>query len=279
MRFGTRLLVSLLLSVSSISLAHGAHYQRSTNHPAGKGGAGGMMGQGNMSMMQMMSMMHPAIAVDDTGVYVLRGNQIFKLDKNSFQVIAAGALPEPPASSMQSTHGMGGAGGSGMMRSDMQAMMNTMCQASPMQFDEMFLQNMIRHHVGALELSRLALRKARHSELRHFAQRVIDTQSRQNKQFGIWLRDWYNASAQPIAVPMDQNNVNRLRSLSGCQFEIQYMQMMIVHHQQAVQMADIAQQKAAHAELKVAASKIAASQSGEIDRLHHWLSAWYGIDQ
>ena len=52
-----------------------------------------------------------------------------------------------------------------------------------------------------------------------------------------------------------------------------FVQMMIVHHRQAVEMADLAAGRAADPELKSLAARISAAQKPEIDVLLAWLSA------
>jgi uncharacterized protein (DUF305 family) len=232
------------------------------------------MGQGGgMDMIQMMAMMqtmHPAIAVDGTAVYIVRGSQVLKLDKNTLQIIATGMLPAPAG--MQ-----GGMGAAGTECPGMQDAMGNMGQAPSGQFDQMFLQNMIRHHSGAIEMSKPVVERAVHPELRRFAQGVISRQSDEIMQFSTWLRDWYNTSAPTTPMPADQSMIDRLRNLSGRDLEVQYMQMMIRHHQEAIQMSRMAQQRATHPELKTAASRIITTQSAEIRQLSSWLSTWYGV--
>jgi len=51
---------------------------------------------------------------------------------------------------------------------------------------------------------------------------------------------------------------------------------MIGHHNMAVEMAEMAQEKATHDELKDVAADIIRSQSAEIDQMRGWLRKWYG---
>jgi uncharacterized protein (DUF305 family) len=52
---------------------------------------------------------------------------------------------------------------------------------------------------------------------------------------------------------------------------------MIGHHQMAVEMAEMAGEKATHPELKAAAEEIVRTQSAEIQRMRRWLRQWYGM--
>ena len=51
---------------------------------------------------------------------------------------------------------------------------------------------------------------------------------------------------------------------------------MIGHHAMAVEMAEMAQEKATHDELKDVANDIIRTQSAEIDQMRGWLRRWYG---
>jgi uncharacterized protein (DUF305 family) len=59
-------------------------------------------------------------------------------------------------------------------------------------------------------------------------------------------------------------------------FDRQFIEMMVPHHEAALGMAEIAQERAEHAEVKEMADAIIAGQSAEIDQMLGWLEAWYG---
>jgi uncharacterized protein (DUF305 family) len=56
--------------------------------------------------------------------------------------------------------------------------------------------------------------------------------------------------------------------------DVSFAQNMIVHHQQAVEMADLAATRAANAEIKTIATQIKAAQQPEIDKMTGWLTTW-----
>lgn len=56
--------------------------------------------------------------------------------------------------------------------------------------------------------------------------------------------------------------------------DVQFAQMMIVHHRQAVEMADLAATRASDPEIKQLAATIKAAQQPEIDTMTGWLQAW-----
>jgi uncharacterized protein (DUF305 family) len=81
-----------------------------------------------------------------------------------------------------------------MMRTDNKGMMDkAMGGMKPMAGmarnpDKAFLEGMIPHHQGAIDMSKLALTKAARPELKVFAQSVITAQSSEITQFTAWLK-------------------------------------------------------------------------------------------
>ncbi|MBB2910743.1 uncharacterized protein (DUF305 family) [Streptosporangium becharense] len=56
--------------------------------------------------------------------------------------------------------------------------------------------------------------------------------------------------------------------------DVMFAQMMIPHHEQAVEMAELAETRAADAKVKELAAKIKAAQDPEIATMTEWLTAW-----
>ena len=59
------------------------------------------------------------------------------------------------------------------------------------------------------------------------------------------------------------------------QFDLMFIDMMIPHHASAVAMAQVAQTRAEHPELRMLAEAIIASQSAEIDQMQTWRDQWF----
>jgi uncharacterized protein (DUF305 family) len=62
------------------------------------------------------------------------------------------------------------------------------------------------------------------------------------------------------------------------QVDKQFIAMMIPHHEQAIQMADLALNRAKHPELKQLAQTIKQDQTREIQQMRTWYKSWYGIE-
>ena len=62
------------------------------------------------------------------------------------------------------------------------------------------------------------------------------------------------------------------------EFDQLLIDMMVPHHQGAVAMARIAQDRAPHQEIKDMAVAILQGQTAEIDQMKAWRLAWYGTE-
>lgn len=56
--------------------------------------------------------------------------------------------------------------------------------------------------------------------------------------------------------------------------DVTFAQMMIVHHEGAIEMADLAPTRAASTQVKDLATKIKAAQQPEIEQMKSWLKSW-----
>ncbi|MGK2852265.1 MAG: DUF305 domain-containing protein [Candidatus Limnocylindrales bacterium] len=55
-----------------------------------------------------------------------------------------------------------------------------------------------------------------------------------------------------------------------------FIDMMVPHHQSAIEMAKVAQERATHDELRSLADDIVSAQETEITQLREWRQAWFG---
>ena len=80
-----------------------------------------------------------------------------------------------------------------LMRADMKPMIEgatTQMEGMSFDTDKRFLEGMIPHHQSAVDMGKLALKKALRPELKKFAQVVIDVQTREIAQYRTWLKGW-----------------------------------------------------------------------------------------
>ena len=75
------------------------------------------------------------------------------------------------------------------MRSQM--MMAGNLGAADDQFDLRFINAMIPHHEGAIEMANQALQNGDRAEIKTLSQNIIDSQQREIDQMNQWKQDWY----------------------------------------------------------------------------------------
>ncbi len=68
--------------------------------------------------------------------------------------------------------------------------------------------------------------------------------------------------------------MGELEGKTGDDFDRAFIEMMIPHHEGAIEMARAAQQSAGHQEIKDMAEDIISAQQSEIDMMRGWQQAW-----
>ena len=152
--------------------------------------------------------------------------------------------------------------------------MQTAPNAAAQPYDLQFLDTMIAHHQGAIEMAKPATVKARNADLKALAFKIVADQEREIGEFKR-LREQFYAN-QPAALNMEMagmadsmKNMNmvNLMKLNGDEFDVEFANQMIPHHQGAIVMAREALTKAEHAEIKTIANQIIQAQEAEIKQL------------
>lgn len=140
--------------------------------------------------------------------------------------------------------------------------------------DRDFAALMRAHHVGAIEMARLEANNGKDAQIRQMAQKMVEDQQRE-------VADFDNAlSGQPAQGGSDaffkesmtvMNNMKMDMDHSGS-IDKQFVEMMIPHHQTAIDMARIyLKHNPQNEKLKTIARNIITSQQKEIDELRTWL--------
>lgn len=70
--------------------------------------------------------------------------------------------------------------------------------------------------------------------------------------------------------------IEELRGESGSSRDEAFLEMMIVHHQAAIDMSQILLESTKRPELKELAGNIITAQQSEITAMQNWLKEWYG---
>ena len=148
------------------------------------------------------------------------------------------------------------------------------------EFEQSFLQQMIQHHRSAVEMAKMVADHTQRAELRQFAEKIISAQTEEIGQMTKWLADWYKASPKEVANEKADKemkpHMSMLQAKKNADFDKAFIEMMPKHHHMAVEMAEQAEKKATHPELKELAAKIAKDQQQEIKQMKSWAQSWFG---
>lgn len=187
-------------------------------------------------------------------------------------------------------------GESGAVASPVSSPMSTPAAALP-PFDLAFIDAMVPHHEGAVAMSEVALNRVEHPELRDLALRIIDAQRAEQAQMAGWRDAWFpgapaldvtvamsvfDAAKAELGMPADSGEGHGMDpvadALAMCQaaapIDLAFLDRMVLHHQSAITMAEVALQFAEHAELRDLAQGIIDSQRAEIDQMLIWREQW-----
>ena len=170
-------------------------------------------------------------------------------------------------------------------------------QAAP--FDRQFIDMMVPHHEGAVEMAKIAQQRAQRPEIRQMADAIVRSQAAEIAQMKQWRKAWYGSDQTPpmSKMPMVPGmtgqghggghaagsggtmdmaaDVERLRK-AGEPFDRAFIDEMIPHHESAIDAAKAAETRAQKPEIKELAKAIIADQQREIEQMRAWRRAWFG---
>ncbi|MEU8246443.1 DUF305 domain-containing protein [Nonomuraea sp. NPDC048916] len=138
--------------------------------------------------------------------------------------------------------------------------------------DVMFAQMMIPHHQQAVEMAELAETRAADAEVRDLAAKIKAAQDPEIQTMRGWLKTWgrpESAGAMDHGMPgmMSGEEMNDLKTVKGAAFDKRFAQLMIAHHEGAIEMAQIEQAQGADTEAKALARGIETAQRAEVEQL------------
>lgn len=142
-------------------------------------------------------------------------------------------------------------------------------------YDAQFIDSMIMHHQGAIDMANQALKQGQRQEIKDLATNIIKAQETEIAQMRQWRTEWYPNLADTGGMGMAMGEMS-ISTDTSKPFDQRFIEAMIPHHQSAVEMAKDAQQKAEHQEIKTLAGNIITDQEKEIAQMQEWQKAWFG---
>ncbi|WP_434445114.1 DUF305 domain-containing protein [Lentzea sp. E54] len=108
--------------------------------------------------------------------------------------------------------------------------------------DVTFAQSMVPHHEQALDMAELVPSRSGNDKVRDLAARVEKAQGPEITQLNEWLKQWGATTkneheGHDMAGMMSHDDMAKLEQLTGAEFDRLWLEMMIKHHEGAVEMA------------------------------------------
>jgi uncharacterized protein (DUF305 family) len=154
--------------------------------------------------------------------------------------------------------------------------------------DVAFAQLMIPHHAQAVEMADLALQQGTSPDVLSLAGQIKAAQDPEIQQMRGWLAAWgapeqmdgadggdhgdMDMGGMSASGMMTDEDMNSLMNASGEEFDRMWLQMMITHHQGAIQMAEQVLADSTNPDVTALANAVVAGQTAEIDAMQQLLA-------
>ncbi|MFH8367413.1 DUF305 domain-containing protein [Streptomyces sp. NPDC018031] len=144
--------------------------------------------------------------------------------------------------------------------------------------DVAFAQGMIPHHRQAVEMADLAATRASSAQVKKLAAEIKQAQDPEIRTMSGWLKSWGeevpaadsgadHSAHHGMPGMMTAADMEKLERASGAAFDTAFLELMVKHHQGAVEMAGTEKSKGAHQGAKALAGRIITTQNAEITRM------------
>jgi uncharacterized protein (DUF305 family) len=135
--------------------------------------------------------------------------------------------------------------------------------------DLRYLNAMIAHHGGAINLAQQAKEKTNRPEIKQLAEDILAGEPKAIAELYQWKKDWYkdvrkvNDKAVPNLGEYDEN------------FDLRFLNALIAHHEEGIIMAKEIRLKSTRAEVLSNADAVIEFLSGGLTMLKEWRTEWY----
>ncbi|CAA9516377.1 MAG: protein of unknown function DUF305 [uncultured Rubrobacteraceae bacterium] len=146
--------------------------------------------------------------------------------------------------------------------------------------DERFIDAMVPHHRGAVEMAEVALENAEHDEIKLLAEDIVSTQKAEIEELKGIKQEEFGTSRVPM--DMDSGEMGNMGMMEDPEaladkqpFDRAFIGAMIPHHRSAIQMANVALEESDDPRIEELAGEIVEAQEREISQMQTWRENWY----
>lgn len=146
--------------------------------------------------------------------------------------------------------------------------------------DRLFVDMMVPHHQGAVEMAEVALKNAEHEEILELSGGIVRTQEAEIKELKDIKKQEFGTAEVPTGISDDEMRGMGMttdpRQLAEERpFDRAFIDSMIPHHRSAIDMANVALEESDNPRIRELATNIISAQEREIARMEGWRDEWY----
>lgn len=150
------------------------------------------------------------------------------------------------------------------------------------EIDRHFIEEMIPHHEGAIAMAELALQRSESENVLTLSRGIIEAQTKEINEMRAWYLEWFGSEvSEGSSMNMGHGAMGHMQGMEGdikklqsaSDFDREFLEQMIVHHEMAVMMARMLDAGTTRNEMKTLADQIITSQNREITMMKSWLLA------
>jgi predicted outer membrane protein len=172
----------------------------------------------------------------------------------------------------QMDHGSMGMGSGGMAKQ--------MVMENGKYSDKAFIDAMVPHHQGAIAMAEVALKNAEHQEIIQLSRNIISSQQAEIEELKSIKQEEFGTSNVPMEMSPEQMRgmgmmMDPQQLANQKPFDEAFIDAMIPHHQSAIEMAAVANEKSKNPRIKELAQNITSAQKREIEQMKGWRREWY----
>lgn len=161
--------------------------------------------------------------------------------------------------------------GSNMMdksSKDMMKKMHEMKMSGNMDVD--FMTMMAMHHQGGIDMANIEIAKGSQENIKSIAKTIAEDQEKEIKEIQNWL-----SKNKDVKNPPDGNSSKLMDAMMNAMMEMKmsgnvdkdFLSMMIMHHEEAIAMAEVEIKYGTNAEAKKMAQEVIKKQQNEIKEM------------
>jgi uncharacterized protein (DUF305 family) len=143
--------------------------------------------------------------------------------------------------------------------------------------DRYFAEMMIPHHQGAVDMAEMALERSERPELRELSEQIITSQKAEIAELEEALDgELEGVESEGMGMSMEMMGMGMDHGMLGSaqNFDLAFIDMMILHHEGAIVMSDVELERGENPGMQELAREITAAQEQEIAQMREWRTAW-----